>query len=116
MTKSDTILYACSGCSGAGQLAYKLALELDEQGHGEMSCLAGIAAEIPVFRKRINGRNIVVIDGCPIECARNVFIKLALPVYDHIRLHKLGVSKNESNPEELVKPLLETILSNHQRI
>ena len=111
MTKADTILYACAGCSGAGQLAYKLALALDERGNGEMSCLAGIAAEIPVFKKRIHGRNIVVIDGCPIECAGSLFKKLHLPIHEHIKLHALGVSKNEPNPDELVEPMLKIILS-----
>ena len=111
MTKADTIVYACAGCSGAGQLSYKLALEMDKKDKAEMSCLAGIAAEIPVFKKKINDRNITVIDGCPIECAGNVFKNLQIPVHRHIKLHSMGVRKNEPDPDQLMGPLLEKISS-----
>jgi len=34
------VVFACSGCSPAGQLANQLALELDRRDIAEMSCLA----------------------------------------------------------------------------
>lgn len=36
------IVYSCSGCSSAAQLANYLALRLDRSGSAEMSCIAGV--------------------------------------------------------------------------
>lgn len=110
MTKDDTVIYACAGCSGAGQLAYKLALEIDKREKAEMSCLAGIAAEIPTFGKKLYGRNVAVIDGCALECAKNVFEKLNISVHHHIKLHNMGVRKNVTVVEGMVEALANDIL------
>lgn len=40
------IVYACSGCSEAGQLANQVALESDHRGLAEMSCLAGVLDQV----------------------------------------------------------------------
>ena len=65
------IVYACSGCSDAGELADRIARQLTRAGVAEMSCLAGIGGRV----KSIVGRGekaerILVIDGCPLNCAR----------------------------------------------
>ncbi|MBS3959615.1 MAG: hypothetical protein KGZ52_09465, partial [Xanthomonadaceae bacterium] len=42
MKRSDLpLVYSCSGCSSAAQLANRLALMLDRDGEAEMSCIAG---------------------------------------------------------------------------
>lgn len=61
-----------------------------------MSCLAGVAAELPVFTQPLDDREAWIIDGCPLECAKGVFDKLGRPVDRHIRLREYGVSKNET--------------------
>jgi uncharacterized metal-binding protein len=61
-----------------------------------MSCLAGVAAELPVFTQPLDECEAWVIDGCPLECAKGVFDKLDRPVDRHIRLREYGVPKNES--------------------
>lgn len=38
------VVFACSGCSFAGRLAYELAQEMDRLEVAEMSCLAGVAS------------------------------------------------------------------------
>src|SRR5262245_31754405 len=96
MTRSLPLVYACAGCSFAGQAAYELAQELSRRRTAEMSCLAGLAAELPVFLRVLEGREAWVVDGCPLECARCVFEKLGLPIDRHIRLREHGVSKNGS--------------------
>ena len=56
--QDNSIVFACAGCSHAAQVAYKLALALDEEGIAEMSCLAGVAAEKPSFLRKIHNRKI----------------------------------------------------------
>jgi uncharacterized metal-binding protein len=87
------LIYACAGCSPAGRAAYEVAQTLSAQGDAEMSCLAGVAAELPKFRKQLADREVWVVDGCPLECARHVFRKLGHDVAHHIRLHEHGVKK-----------------------
>jgi uncharacterized metal-binding protein len=95
------LVYACSGCSHAGRVAYDVAQELTRRAVAEMSCLAGVAAELPVFLRLIEGREVWVIDGCPLECAKGVFDKRAIPVDRHIRLREYGVAKTTGRTGEL---------------
>lgn len=90
------LVFACSGCSFAGQLADTVARELDHQQIAEMSCLAGVGARHASFLRKLPGRRVWIIDGCPIECARGVFEQAgqASHVTRHIRLHDLGLKKN----------------------
>jgi uncharacterized metal-binding protein len=110
MKNSDHLVYACAGCSGAAQISYKLALAMDKQGLAEMSCLAGIASERKSFRREIRDRRVIVIDGCPLECGRLIFEKQKLPIHNHIRLHKLGIRKQEPVSDHVVHKLLENVL------
>lgn len=96
MTPSLPLVYACAGCSLAGRVAYDVAQELTRRNVAQMSCLAGVAAELPVFTKPLGEREAWVIDGCPLECAKAVFDKLGRPVDRHIRLREYGVPKTET--------------------
>ena len=95
------VVFACSGCSPAGQLANPLALELDRRGIAEMSCLAGLGAEKPVFLKLAERRPLWIIDGCPIECGEGVTAKVGRPMVLHLRLHDLDIKKREGLPERM---------------
>lgn len=88
------IVFACSGCSNAGQLAGRVALELDRRGIAEMSCLAGVGAAKPLFLNKMDGRQVWIIDGCPIHCSLGVFDQVNRLADAHIRLHDLGIKKN----------------------
>lgn len=83
-------VFACSGCSNAGQLSDGVARQLDRRGVAEMSCLPGVGAAKAHFLKKLAEREVWVIDGCPIECSLGVFSVLNEPVDIHIRLHDLG--------------------------
>lgn len=93
------VVFACSGCSSAGQLANNVALELDRRGIAEMSCLAGIGAAKQHFLKKLAGRAVWIVDGCPIECSLGVFGRIREPVDVHLRLYELGVRKADRLPE-----------------
>ena len=61
------LVYACSGCSSAAQLANHVALQLDRRGVAEMSCIAGVGGDVPkLVRLATSGRPIVALDGCPL--------------------------------------------------
>ena len=50
------VLYACSGCTSAGELADHVARELDRAGIAEMGSLAGIGAQEPQQLSRARSR------------------------------------------------------------
>lgn len=95
------VIFACSGCSPAGQLANQLALELDRRGIAEMSCLAGLGAEKPVFLRLAERRPVWIIDGCPIECGGGIAEKVDRPAVLHLRLHDFGIKKKEGLPDHV---------------
>jgi uncharacterized metal-binding protein len=113
MDPNPPLVFACAGCSPAGKAAYDVAQHLTARGEAEMSCLAGVAAELPHFQKQLHGREVWVVDGCPLQCALHVFLKQQREVARHIRLHDHGVKKQLGLPEgvtleafveELLKP------------
>lgn len=107
------VVFACAGCSSAGRHAYDLALELDRRGEAEMSCLAGLAAKKTVFLRKIEGRRVWIVDGCPIECSRGVLDEMQQPAHTHIRLYDFGVKKNAA-PDAVIDMdrLVELVLEN----
>ncbi|HEX4984573.1 MAG TPA: putative zinc-binding protein [Burkholderiales bacterium] len=89
------LVYSCSGCSSAAQMANHLALRLDRLGAAEMSCVAGVGGDVPHLLKIArSGRPIVALDGCPLECARNCLARHGLRPRVHHVLSRYGVRKH----------------------
>jgi uncharacterized metal-binding protein len=88
------IVYSCSGCSDAGELADRVARTLSKQGLAEMSCLAGIGGRVkPLMIKAQKAQRIIVVDGCPLNCARHTLLNAGFKNFDHVGLHDLGHRK-----------------------
>ena len=93
-TEPKPIIYSCSGSSDAGELADRVARELSKQGVGEMSCLAGIGGRVkPLMNTAQKAQRIVVVDGCPLNCARHTLQNAGFNEFQHIALHDLGHRK-----------------------
>lgn len=90
------LIYSCSGCSSAAQLANSLAIQIDRQQTAEMSCIAGLGGDIkPLLRTAHSGRPIAMIDGCPLQCGRHILERHGLSPDLHWDLSKKGVSKRK---------------------
>jgi len=97
----NPVIYACSGCSDAGELADRVARQLTRDGHGEMSCLAGIGGRVkPLLMKGEKAQSILVIDGCPLNCARKTLQLAGLNAFEHLQLHEIGLRKGSCPPTE----------------
>lgn len=106
---SPFVVFACAGCSRAGQAAYSVALELDKRGSADMSCLAGIASEKPSFQRKIRNKKIITIDGCTTECSKGVFDKAGIKVDVHIKLKEYGIRKHGPVNDYDVKRLVDEV-------
>ncbi|MGB9965530.1 putative zinc-binding protein [Halobacterium hubeiense] len=96
MTDYDDLplVYACSGCSSAAQLANDLAVRLDREGNAEMSCIAGVGGDVaPLVNTATSGRPMLVVDGCPLECARRSLENHDVTPDRHVNLAERGVPK-----------------------
>lgn len=108
--RPQPLVYACSGCSSAAQLANHVAVRLDRSGAAEMSCIAGVGGDVPHLLKTArSGRPIVVLDGCPLECARHCLQRHGIHPTQHHQLHIYGVRKRQHedfDPEQAEAVLL----------
>lgn len=92
--KQKELVYSCSGCSSAAQTANAVAVRLDRAGIAEMSCIAGVGGDVlPLLLIAKSGRKINVIDGCPLQCARNCLKRHGLLPDRHHDLSTFGVQK-----------------------
>ena len=92
--KTSVVVYACSGCSDAGEIADRVARQLTREGVAQMSCLAGIGGRVKSLLARAeHAERILVVDGCPLNCARHTLELAGFKKFDHLELHKLGIRK-----------------------
>lgn len=88
------LVYSCSGCSSAAQLANHVAVRMDRAGHAEMSCIAGVGGDVPsLVRVAKSGRPIIAIDGCVLSCVKNSLARHGVVPTLHHELSKMGVKK-----------------------
>ena len=88
------LVYSCSGCSSAAQLANAVALKLDRSGVAEMSCIAGVGGDVPsLLRVAKAGRPIVALDGCVLACVKNSLARHGFEPALYFLLSEQGVCK-----------------------
>ena len=114
------IIYSCSGCSSAAQMANYMALKIDRKGIADMSCIAGVGGNV---KKLVNtakaGRKIIALDGCPLACSKACLSQHGIKADLHIELTSYGVKKQnhvdfcKDQADELLELVLEKIEENN---
>ncbi|MDY0107646.1 MAG: putative zinc-binding protein [Giesbergeria sp.] len=103
------LVYSCSGCSSAAQLANHVAVRMDRQGVAEMSCIAGVGGDVPqLVRLAQSGRPIIALDGCPLVCVQSSLARHGIAPERHYQLHEYGVKKRnhqDFDPQEAAQVL-----------
>jgi uncharacterized metal-binding protein len=96
MNDRPPLVYSCSGCSSAAQMANHLALRLDRENQAEMSCIAGVGGGVEgLVRTARSGRRILALDGCVLACARACLAREGLTPDRHLLLSDFGVKKRK---------------------
>ena len=108
--KKLPLVYACSGCSNAGQMANVFAARLDRAKWAEMGCLAGVAGNVPELMRQVRqaideGRAVWTIDGCVYRCAQACLNQraitpqyaLVLTDYGYVKRKHMDVSPVEAD-------------------
>ena len=90
------LVYSCSGCSSAAQLANHVAVRLDRSGVAEMSCIAGVGGDVASLVKTArSGRPVVALDGCPLVCVQSTLARHGIAPTRHYQLQQYGVRKRQ---------------------
>ncbi len=90
------LIYSCSGCSSAAQLANHLALRMDHLEAAEMSCIAGLGGNVkPLVRTAKSPRPLVMVDGCSLRCGLHTLARHGLVAHLHWDLSQMGVKKQK---------------------
>ena len=89
-----TIL-ACSGASNVGQITNEVAKTLDIEKQGRFFCLAGVGGHISSMVASVEESDkVLVIDGCPVACAKLTMDEAGLGGYEYVVVTDLGIEKN----------------------
>lgn len=97
--KKKVLVYACSGAANVAEIADTVARQLMTEDAGQMFCLAGLGAGIPNMVQTARDADLnLVIDGCPLDCARIIFQKHGLTNVAFVRVTDHGITKAKGVP------------------
>jgi uncharacterized metal-binding protein len=107
---SGYIVMACSGSCDLGQITDIVARRLRDNGVRKMSCLAEVGAGIEKSIEAYKTKNILLIDGCPVDCGKRILEKAGFTNYNYIRVTDLGFKKRQTPvTEEIVNLVYEKV-------
>ncbi len=90
----NVLFYACSGGANVAEVADRAARELMFEGLGPMFCLAGLGAGVQGMIQTAKSADLnVVIEGCPLDCAKSIFDRVGVENYVQVKVSDLGLEK-----------------------
>jgi uncharacterized metal-binding protein len=91
------IIFPCAGQANVGQLTNLAALQLTEEGYGSIACasLLAIGAE-NLIASAMNADEVVILDGCPMLCAKKIAGAQGVAAGQHLIMTELGITKGPS--------------------
>ena len=92
------IIYPCGGCADVGEISDQVCRQLRREGFAQasMSCITGVAAHMQPFIDGAKKANqVVVIDGCPVECAKKVLEHVEISPISYV-LTQMGLEKGKT--------------------
>lgn len=117
--KTKTVL-ACSGASNTGAYSDKVARKLMSEGKAKMLCLARFAIDEKFAEKSKkelealgDDGELIIIDGCPINCAEVVIKESGFKNYRHINTTDFDIVKGVTPvTEDNINKIIESISKN----
>lgn len=92
------MIVSCSGASNTGCYADKVARKLAESGQANMICLPKVAINDENLIESVKNttQKVVVIDGCPINCAEKILKDKGIESFTHINTTDFGITKGKT--------------------
>ena len=89
-------IFACSGAADLGEVSDLVARKLHRSGERQMKCLAFIGGGIQDMIDSVKGTNMLVIDGCNLDCGKLTMEKNGISDFSHMRLTDMGYIKGHT--------------------
>jgi len=112
MDEGQIGIVACSGASNTGSYSDLVARKLMQNGRAKMLCLARFSVD-EVFAEKTKSeyKNIIVLDGCPINCAEETLRQRGITNYKHINTTDFEIIKGKTPvTEEKINEIVNYIL------
>lgn len=113
MTEIQIGIVACSGASNTGSYSDLVARKLMQTGRAKMLCLARFSVDEKFVEKsKTEYTNIVVLDGCPINCAEETLKLRGITNYKHINTTDFEIVKGKTPvTEDKINEIVEYIIN-----
>jgi len=96
-----TLIFACSGAADVGQIADQAARKMTKNGAGKMFCLAGVGGRVSgIMKTTESASKILAIDGCELDCAKELLKQAGFTGFEHLRITDLGMQKGKTDITE----------------
>lgn len=94
----NMMIVSCSGASNTGCYADRVARILAESGQANMICLPKVAINDMKLIENVKNttQRVVVIDGCPINCAEKILKEKGITNFMHINTTDFGIIKGKT--------------------
>ena len=91
------IIFPCAGQANTGQLTNLAAIQLTDEGYGSIACVAllAIGADTLIANAK-NADEVVILDGCPMLCAKKIADAQGVAPGQHLVVTELGITKGPS--------------------
>jgi uncharacterized metal-binding protein len=111
-TSKKLTVVACSGASNTGQYSDLVARKLMQSGKAKMLCLARFSVDEKFTEIAGNEiEKLVVLDGCPINCAELIMKTAGISEFIHVNTTDFGIVKGKTPvTEEKVDKITDYIL------
>jgi uncharacterized metal-binding protein len=91
------IIFPCAGQANVGQLTNLAALQLTEEGYGSIACASLLAIGTEnLIANAMNADEVVILDGCPMLCAKKIAGAQGVAAGQHLVMTELGITKGPS--------------------
>ena len=94
----NMMIVSCSGASNTGCYADRVARILAESGQANMICLPKVAINDKKLIENVKNtdKKVVVIDGCPLNCAEKIMHEKGIENFTHINTTNFGITKGKT--------------------
>lgn len=91
-------IIACSGASNTGKYADEVARRKEDLDNAKMACLPKVAIGDKSLIEKLKSKDakIVVIDGCPVNCASKILEKVGIEGFVHLNTTDFDIKKGIS--------------------
>jgi uncharacterized metal-binding protein len=104
----EYMVLACSGACDLGMVTDMVARRLRDNGVRKMNCLAVVGAGIKKSIDDFKTKNILMIDGCPVDCGKQILDKAGITSFNYMRVTDLGYKKGQTPvTEEVIQTVYE---------